>query len=207
MDSTLPSFQFTLLRNMSYAPAAGPSGSRTVTVTGTPSGPSREGSSGPSDQAPPNIGTLRLRGGPDPQYGGSSKGKGKAGEKPKRKGVVWAEEVVDNEGLGKKKSKSGSRFPLSFRTTNGEKRSDVQYVVFTTSLERLTSRRASQTARQTKGTAMRTPQDRLMPQKAAARVCGGGMVAGVKCRKAKRVRRAMEEREMAGRGTSREPYR
>ena len=90
---------------------AGPSGSCTITVTGTPSGPSREGSAGPGsdNQAPPSVGVLRLRGGPGAQYGGSSKSKGKEKEKPKRKGVVWAEEVVDNEGMGKKKSKSAFR--------------------------------------------------------------------------------------------------
>lgn len=92
---------------MSYS-NAGPSGSRTVTVTGTPASSSREGSAGPDNQPPPSVGTLRLRGGPGAQYGGSGKGKGKEGEKPKRKGVVWAEEVVDNEGMGKKKSKSTS---------------------------------------------------------------------------------------------------
>lgn len=65
-------------------PAAPPSGSQTITHTPAES----EG------EAPdPNheIGVLRLRGGP-----------------VRRQRVVWADEVVDNEGMGKKSSKSKS---------------------------------------------------------------------------------------------------
>lgn len=67
-------------------------GSRTQTITPTPAleagteaGPSR-----PSAVVPP-TGVLKLRGG--------------TGRKAK---VVWSEEVVDNEGMGRKKSKSES---------------------------------------------------------------------------------------------------
>ncbi|KAG7451443.1 uncharacterized protein BT62DRAFT_1072006 [Guyanagaster necrorhizus] len=54
-------------------------GSRTITVTNAP--PSEASSSAP------NVGSLRLRG---------------ARRKPR---VAWSEDVVDNEGCGKKKSK------------------------------------------------------------------------------------------------------
>lgn len=62
-------------------------GSRTTTVEHTPeidAGPSR-GSSLP----PSVVGVLKLRGAP-----------------LKKQRVVWSEETVDNEGMGKKKSKS-----------------------------------------------------------------------------------------------------
>lgn len=62
-------------------------GSRTTTVEHTPeveAGPSR----GPSESTPV-LGVLKLRGAP-----------------LKKQRVVWSEETVDNEGMGKKKSKS-----------------------------------------------------------------------------------------------------
>lgn len=58
-------------------------GSRTITVS-----PPQETQAGPST-LPHAIGTLRLRGGP-----------------LRRPKVTWTDETVDNEGLGKKKSKS-----------------------------------------------------------------------------------------------------
>jgi protein phosphatase 1 regulatory subunit 11 len=62
------------------------SGSRTLTQNGAPPG---EGNvAGPSQ---PGVGVLKLRGGPS-----------------RRQKVVWSEGTIDNEGLGKKKSKSGS---------------------------------------------------------------------------------------------------
>jgi hypothetical protein len=57
-------------------------GSRTLTQTATPSSAN---DAGPSEPA----GVLKLRGGPS-----------------RRQRVVWTDETVDNEGMGKKKSKS-----------------------------------------------------------------------------------------------------
>ena len=74
--------------------ASGPSqrsaeyASRTQIITPTPTpeaGPSDPNGSGST----PSIGVLRLRGGPI-----------------QRQKVNWTEETVDNEGMGKKKSKS-----------------------------------------------------------------------------------------------------
>ncbi|KAK4689975.1 protein phosphatase 1 regulatory subunit 11, partial [Tremellales sp. Uapishka_1] len=56
--------------------------SRTITTTHTPSNGSQ------ADTAANQIGVLRLRGGP-----------------MRRQRVIWAEETVDNEGMGRKKSK------------------------------------------------------------------------------------------------------
>lgn len=69
-------------------------GSRTMTInpTLTPdSGPSNPDPAGEGGQ--PTVGVLRLRGGP-----------------VRRQKVVWSEETVDNEGMGKKKSKSRCDF-------------------------------------------------------------------------------------------------
>lgn len=67
------------------APSPTPSGSRTVTST-TPHPDAEEGSStGPQHE----IKVLRLRGGPI-----------------RRRRVVWDDDVVDNEFMGKKSSKS-----------------------------------------------------------------------------------------------------
>ena len=65
------------------------SGSRTLTQTATPA----RGTGPDSNDAGPSepVGVLKLRGGPS-----------------RRQKVVWSEETVDNEGMGKKKSKSGS---------------------------------------------------------------------------------------------------
>ena len=63
------------------------SSSRTLTQTATPArgtGPNSN-DAGPSEP----VGVLKLRGGPS-----------------RRQKVVWSEETVDNEGMGKKKSKS-----------------------------------------------------------------------------------------------------
>lgn len=70
----------------SSAAAAGPS--RTVTLTGTP----------PAASPPDEVGILRLR--PQPR----SRSPHTANNAPRR--VVWSQETVDNEGLGRKKSKS-----------------------------------------------------------------------------------------------------
>lgn len=65
-------------------------GSQTLTATPTPTPDA--GPSNPDVSNPP-IGVLRLRGGP-----------------VRRQKVVWTEETVDNEGMGKKNSKSMSPF-------------------------------------------------------------------------------------------------
>lgn len=71
---------------------AGPShGSRTMTMHDVPSGEQAgQGGSGAGqeDRAEGSGGVLRLRGGGNTRR------------------VVWSEETVDNEGMGKKKSKS-----------------------------------------------------------------------------------------------------
>lgn len=59
-------------------------GSRTQIITQTPTN-----EAGPSQPATLSTGVLKLRGGPS-----------------KKAKVVWSEEVVDNEGMGRKKSKS-----------------------------------------------------------------------------------------------------
>lgn len=65
------------------------SGSRTLTQTGAP--PQEGNAGGPSE---PVAGVLKLRGGPS-----------------RRQKVVWREDTIDNEGMGKKKSKSKSHMP------------------------------------------------------------------------------------------------
>lgn len=59
-----------------------------MTVSPTP----ETNEAGPSTQPQHAIGTLRLRGGPT-----------------RRAKVKWTDETVDNEGMGKKKSKSKTR--------------------------------------------------------------------------------------------------
>ncbi|CAK9781147.1 unnamed protein product [Cutaneotrichosporon oleaginosum] len=67
-------------------------GSRTITIT-----PTTDTEAGPSTGSPPtsrsetpsSVGVLRLRGAP-----------------ARRQHVMWTSDTVDNEGLGKKKSKS-----------------------------------------------------------------------------------------------------
>jgi hypothetical protein len=87
--SPLPlSFIMNANRLQSAAPT---NGSRTITLT-TTSAPSGTGSHSDVDSnSRPPDGVLRLRGGPRRRDG------------PR---VTWGEEVVDNEGCGKKKSKS-----------------------------------------------------------------------------------------------------
>lgn len=68
-----------------------PHGSRTMTVTpttDTEAGPSTATAS-PPESRESSVGVLRLRGGP-----------------VRRQRVEWAAETIDNEGMGKKKSKS-----------------------------------------------------------------------------------------------------
>jgi len=67
-------------------------GSRTLTLT---SGVTRDLENEDESEGPRTVGTLKLRG------AHSKKKKGKAK-------VAWDEDVVDNEGCGKKKSKSSS---------------------------------------------------------------------------------------------------
>lgn len=68
-------------------------GSRTITLLDSQPGEGRSGSSGEDD----NVGTLRLRGVPRTRD-------------RSRPSVVWREDVVDNEGAGKKSSKSECRY-------------------------------------------------------------------------------------------------
>lgn len=83
---------------MSFAPAqrrpetsAPGDSSRTVTITDAP--PREE----ETPSSPPAVGALKLRG----------------GHRKVRQKVVWGEDVIDNEGCGKKKSKSKSYRTLS----------------------------------------------------------------------------------------------
>lgn len=77
---------FTFLKAMATRQAQRPAsdGSRTITVEDNQ--PREEGQ---TDEEPSTVGTLRLR-----------------GVARHRQRVVWREDVVDNEGAGKKKSKS-----------------------------------------------------------------------------------------------------
>ena len=67
---------------------ASTAGSSTVTVTPA----TAETGAGPSQPPRNTVGVLKLRGGPS-----------------RRQRVVWSDETVDNEGMGKKKSKSTSQ--------------------------------------------------------------------------------------------------
>jgi protein phosphatase 1 regulatory subunit 11 len=67
--------------------SADTSSSRTQTITSTPATPSNP--SNPDAPEDGNIGVLKLRGGP-----------------VRRQKVAWKEGTIDNEGMGKKKSKS-----------------------------------------------------------------------------------------------------
>lgn len=64
-------------------------GSRTLTQTGTPAGEA-DGQVDRAGPSQPVIGVLKLRG----------------DRAARRQKVEWSEETVDNEGMGKKKSKS-----------------------------------------------------------------------------------------------------
>jgi hypothetical protein len=65
-------------------------GSRTITITGAPPHEDDGSSAGPSGESSSAVGTLRLRG----------------ATKKSRQRVVWSDDVVDNEGCGRKSSKS-----------------------------------------------------------------------------------------------------
>lgn len=66
--------------------------SRTITLTATDAAPEGAGDAGGSDVEPEQVvGTLRLRASPSPTQRGPR--------------VAWGEDVVDNEGCGKKSSK------------------------------------------------------------------------------------------------------
>jgi len=69
------------------------SGSRTLTETATPARRANEEANNGEPSEP--VGVLKLRGGPS-----------------RRQRVVWSEGTVDNEGMGKKKSKSASNATL-----------------------------------------------------------------------------------------------
>lgn len=67
-------------------------GSRTLTVnptSGSPNASATESASDSREGTPSSVGVLRLRGGP-----------------VRRNHVAWSSETIDNEGMGKKKSKS-----------------------------------------------------------------------------------------------------
>ncbi|ORY32821.1 phosphatase inhibitor-domain-containing protein [Naematelia encephala] len=83
--------------------------SRTQTVTSTPVA-AAEGSSSEVDDQGRTVGVLRLRGGP-----------------ARRQRVVWAEDTVDNEGMGKKKSKICCIYhrPKAFDESSTESDSDA----------------------------------------------------------------------------------
>ena len=66
-------------------------GSRTITIHDVQPRPEGESGGSPTQSQPP-VGALRLRGGP----------------RRTRQRVAWDDNVVDNEGAGKKKSKSTS---------------------------------------------------------------------------------------------------
>jgi hypothetical protein len=87
--SPSPHYTFTYqLINMALRQQNQPeSGSRTLTQTATPARGAGEDTNNGEPSEP--VGVLKLRGGPS-----------------RRQKVVWSEETVDNEGMGKKKSKS-----------------------------------------------------------------------------------------------------
>lgn len=70
-------------------------GSRTLTVNGS-NASGAESASDSREGTPSSIGVLRLRGGP-----------------VRRNHVAWSSETIDNEGMGKKKSKSKSALVLA----------------------------------------------------------------------------------------------
>ena len=90
--------------------------------------PEAENEAGPSTEPP--VGVLRLRGGPI-----------------RRQRVMWTEETVDNEGMGKKKSKSEC-IVLSLERGRPE-HSLFQFAVSTTNLEHTTSLPPNQTVQRT----------------------------------------------------------
>lgn len=96
------------------------SGSRTLTQTAATARDAgqNENNGGPSEP----VGVLKLRGGPS-----------------RRQRVVWSEGTVDNEGMGKKKSKS--RFCL---TSSRKQLADEKSVVYTTNPKPMMSRQTSQ---------------------------------------------------------------
>lgn len=83
--------------------AAPGDGSRTMTITNDPTKEEGEDDQGSSNPTGDVVGTLRLRAAPREN-------------KPR---VAWNEDVIDNEGCGKKKSKSASRFYATKRFSNG----------------------------------------------------------------------------------------
>lgn len=82
---------YTAVQNRPSTSAPG-DGSRTITIQSTQTRPEDDPALHGSPSEGSTLGALRLRGGP---------------RRP-RQHVVWSEDVVDNEGHGKKKSKSES---------------------------------------------------------------------------------------------------
>ncbi|KAK7062671.1 Type 1 phosphatases regulator ypi1 [Paramarasmius palmivorus] len=85
-------------------------GSRTITLTGAPPHEDDESGAGPSSESSSNVGTLRLRG----------------ATKKSRQRVVWSDDVVDNEGCGRKSSKICCIYhkPRRFDESSSEEDSD-----------------------------------------------------------------------------------
>lgn len=89
---TLRQYEHTGMASMIQLRPSAPApsdGSRTITIQNVQPRLEGEGGSSPTSSRPP-IGALRLRGGP----------------RRTRQRVAWDDGVVDNEGAGKKKSKS-----------------------------------------------------------------------------------------------------
>ncbi|KAJ8073528.1 Type 1 phosphatases regulator ypi1 [Marasmius tenuissimus] len=83
-------------------------GSRTITLTGAP--PREEDDSGEGSSNDPPVGTLKLRG----------------ATRKTRQRVVWSDDVVDNEGCGRKSSKICCIYhkPKAFDESSSEEDSD-----------------------------------------------------------------------------------
>ena len=107
---------FAEMSRESSVPADG--GSRTITQTA-----SAPGNGNQNNEAGPVVGVLKLR-----------------GDRPaRRQKVVFSEETVDNEGMGKKKSKSKSELHTVFRWVYQVAADTLQYVASITSRERTTN--------------------------------------------------------------------
>lgn len=103
----------TLMRPNTSAPS---DGSRTLTLLDVQSRPSGSNDEPVSSTDPAPLGVLMLRGGP----------------RRTRRRVAWDEDVVDNEGAGRKKSKSAHWFPSSLCRVLMLPICRYQFVVYTT---------------------------------------------------------------------------
>lgn len=104
-------------------PSAPTDGSRTITLRDDQP---REGGGGPDSGSSDQIGAIHLRGAPR-----------------NRPRVVWRDDVVDNEGAGKKKSKSVSA--LSRSLADYTYKLSMQFAAYTTSRRSSTSPRPNRT--------------------------------------------------------------